>query len=145
MMDVPRRQLGNYHLIREIGHGGFATVYLAKHLHLKHYAAVKVLTSLNTEIEVFRREAQTIMDLSHQNIVRVFDFGIEGGTAFIVMDYAPYGSLRLQYPRYTVVPIEVVLSYARQIASALHFAHQQRIIHRDVKPENILLVPVHIA
>lgn len=135
--DVPNR-LGNYRLVREIGRGGFATVYLAKHLHLKHYAAVKVLSGMSTEMEQFRKEAQTILDLSHPNIVRVFDFGIEP-IPFLVMEYAPYGSLRLQYPRNTVVPLGAVLSSTRQIAAALQHAHRQHIIHRDVKPENMLL------
>jgi len=141
MKDV--RQLGNYQLLRQIGRGGFATVYLAKHIHLKHYAAVKVLTSINTEFEVFRKEAQIIMDLSHQHIVRLFDFGVEHDIPFLVMEYAPYGSLRLQYPRTTVMPIGNALSYVRQVAVALQYAHQQRIIHRDIKPENMLIGKEH--
>src|SRR5262249_34474107 len=125
MMQEAPDQLGNYRLIREIGRGGFASVYLAKHVHLKHSAAVKVLHEMNAQVEEFRQEAQTIMDLSHQNIIRIFDFGIENTIPFLVMEYAPYGSLRLQHRRGTTVPLSAVLFYARQVAAALHYAHQQ--------------------
>src|SRR5690348_9804119 len=117
MTDIPNT-FGNYRLIREIGRGGFATVYLARHFYLKHYAAVKVLHGMNAQVEDFRREAQTVMDLSHQNIIRVFDFGIENTIPFLLMEYAPYGSLRLNLGPGALVPVEAVLFYARQVALA---------------------------
>lgn len=132
------QQLGNYKLVRVIGQGGFATVYLGRHVHLKSYAAVKVL-QVSTQVDLFRREAQTIMDLTHPNIVGVLDFGVQNDIAFIVMDYAPYGSLQMQYRLGTVVPLDAVLSYVKQAASALQYAHNHRIIHRDVKPPNLLV------
>ncbi len=133
------QQLGNYKLVRVIGHGGFATVYLGRHVHLKaNYAAVKVL-KVNAEADLFRQEAQTIMELTHPNIVRVLDFGVQDETTFIIMEYAPYGSLQTQYRLGTIVPIDAVLSYVKQAAAALQYAHNHRIIHRDVKPSNLLV------
>jgi serine/threonine protein kinase len=109
---------------------------------VKHYAAVKVLTGMSTEAEFFRQEAQTVMGLSHPHIIHVLDFGIEEQTPYLIMDYAPYGSLRSRY-RNMVVPIETVLFSARRIAAALQHAHRRRIIHRDVKPENMLMGKGH--
>jgi WD40 repeat protein len=142
--NIPQ-QLGNYKLMRLIGRGGFATVYLGRHIHLKNYAAVKVLLSrLGSEEEVrcFRHEAETIAQLIHPHIVRVLDFDVRGDLAFIVMDYAPFGSLRQQYPGVRI-PLPAVVSYVRQIASALQFAHDQKVIHRDIKPENMLIARNH--
>jgi WD40 repeat protein len=141
--EVPPQQLGNYTLLRKIGRGGFATVYLARHIHLNNYVAVKILhVPFGTidRIDQFRKEAQTIAELAHPNIVRVLDFDVaDDEFAFFVMDYAPFGSLRRQYKLGTLVPLPAVVSYVNQIASALHYAHQHRIIHRDVKPENMLV------
>lgn len=142
--NIPQ-QLGNYKLLRMIGRGGFATVYLGRHIHLKNYAAVKVLLSrLGSEEEVrwFRQEAETIAQLIHPHIVRVLDFDVRGDLAFIVIDYAPFGSLRQQYPGVRV-PLPAVVSYVRQIASALQFAHDHKVIHRDIKPENMLIARDH--
>jgi WD40 repeat protein len=138
--NIPQ-QIGNYKLIRLIGRGGFAAVYLGKHIHLNNYAAVKILLSrLGSEEEVrrFRREAETIAQLSHPHIVRVLDFDVLEDMAFLVMEFAPFGSLRQQY-RGVAVPLPAVVSYVRQVASALQYAHDQKVIHRDVKPENMLI------
>lgn len=132
------QQLGNYKLVRVIGQGGFATVYLGRHVHLKSYAAVKVL-KVNAEEDLFRQEAQTIMDLAHPHIIRVLDFGIQDDATFIIMEYAPYGSLQTQYRLGIIVPLDGVISYVKQAASALQYAHDHRIIHRDVKPSNLLV------
>lgn len=139
--EVPA-QLGNYRLIRRIGQGGFARVYLGRHIHLKSSVALKVLQlRLDSEelVNRFRQEAQTIAELVHPNIVRVLDFDVQDDLAFLVMDYAPFGSLRKQYPQGTVVPLPAIVSYVRQMTSALSYAHQHRVIHRDVKPENMLV------
>jgi len=139
--NVPH-QLGNYQLVRPLGQGGFATVYLGRHVHLKSYAAVKVLRApLTSEdlIDQFRIEAQTIAELIHPNIVRVLDFDVQDDLAFLVMEEAPYGSLRRQYKLGTQLPLPAVLSYVRQVAAALQYAHDNKIIHRDVKPGNMLV------
>jgi len=141
--NLVNRRLGNYRLIQRLGRGGFAEVYLGEHIHLKTLVAVKVLlTQLTQEtVETFRREAQTIARLRHPSIVQVHDFGIEDDTAYLVMDYAPHGTLRQRQPKGTVFPLVTVVSYVKQVAEGLQYAHEQRLIHRDVKPENMLLGP----
>ena len=141
MADRVGQQLGNYRLIRLLGHGGFADVYLGEHIHLNTQAAIKMLhTRLESnEIERFRDEARTIARLYHPHIVRVLEFGVEGRVPFLVMDYAPGGSLRKLHSRGTQLPLETVVSYVKQVASALQYAHDEKLIHRDIKPENMLL------
>lgn len=134
-------QLGNYRILRFLGKGGFADVYLAEHIYLSRQVALKVLhaqTSGNTK-ESFIKEAQTIARLEHRNIVRVTDFGIDNETPFLVMDYAPNGTLAQRHPHGTQVPLDTVVLYVKQIAEALQYAHDERFIHRDVKPENMLI------
>lgn len=94
MADRVGQQLGNYRLVRLLGTGGFAEVYLGEHLRLKSQAAIKVLhTSLeDDDVEGFLREAQTVGRLKHPHIVRVFDFDVEAHTPFLVMDYLPNGN-----------------------------------------------------
>jgi eukaryotic-like serine/threonine-protein kinase len=95
MADRVGQQLGQYRLTRLLGQGGFAEVYLGEHLHLGTYSAIKVLHTRLTHDDVnkFRTEARTIARLVHPHIVRVFDFGIDGETPFLVMDYAPNGTI----------------------------------------------------
>src|ERR1700719_4695675 len=127
------QQLGNYRFIRLLGQGGFADVYLAEHIHLETQAAVKVLsTRLTSEhVEKFRTEARTIARLVHPHIVRVLDFGVEQDTPYLVMDYAPHGSLHRHHPRGKSLPLSTVVEYVKQIAGALQYAHEKRVIHRD--------------
>ena len=141
MANLIGEQLGNYRLVRLIGHGGFAEVYQAVHIHLKTSVAIKVLKTqlAGNEIELFRKEALTIAHLDHPNIIRVLDFGIQNGVPFLIMDYAPNGTLRNQYPKGERIPLLSIIPHVRQVADALQHAHNQRIIHRDVKPENMLL------
>src|SRR5256714_13182968 len=145
MTDRVGQQLGNYQLIRLLGEGGFAEVYLGEHIHLGTEAAIKVLhTQLaSDDVDKFRTEARTIARLIHPHIVRVLEFGVEGKTPFLVMEYAPNGTLRQRHQKGSRLPLELVLSYVRQIASALQHAHEQRLIHRDIKPENMLLGRTH--
>jgi serine/threonine protein kinase len=142
MVNLVDQRLGNYRLLNLIGQGGFADVYLGEHLHLGTRAAIKVLQMRvgSTGIEQFRTEARTIASLVHPHIVRVLDFGVEQDIPFLVMDYAPGGSLRQRYPEGTFLPVASILSYTKQIASALQYAHDQHFIHRDVKPGNMLLL-----
>lgn len=142
MMDRVGQQLGNYRLVRLLGRGGFAEVYLGEHVHLKTFAGVKVLQAQLTTaqaLEDFRREGQNIARLVHPYIIRVLDFGIEQDVPFLVMEYAPNGTLRQRYVKHVPLPVPQVVAYANQVASALQYAHDQRLIHRDVKPENMLL------
>ena len=141
MADRVGQQLGNYRLVRLLGQGGFAEVYLGEHIYLETEAAIKVLhTQLaGGEVEQFRREARTIAHLIHPHIVRVLDFGVEGSTPFLVMDYAPNGTLRKMHPKGTRLSLTTVVTYVRQIAPALQYAHEHKLIHRDIKPENLLV------
>ena len=141
MADRMGEQLANYRITRLIGRGGFAEVYLGEHLYLRTQVAIKTLNTqlTNDDMEGFLTEARTIAHLVHPHIVRVMDFGIYRETPFLVMDYAPNGTLRQRHPKGTKLPLTVVVSYVKQIASALQYAHVQKLVHRDIKPENILL------
>ena len=135
------QHIGNYQLLRLLGQGGFANVYLGEHIHLKTQAAIKILQMrlAGNNMEQFRIEAQTIAGLVHPHIVRILDFGVENGVPFLVMDYAPGGSLRSRHPMGTRLPPGLIVSYVKQVAEALQYAHDKNLIHRDVKPENMLL------
>ncbi len=141
MADRTGQQFGNYRLVRLLGQGGYAEVYLGQHLRLNQQAAIKVLHAHLTEAEAehFYQEAQTISTLVHPLIIRVFDYDVQDGVPFLVMDYAPNGSLRRRYPKGNPVPLPQIVSWVKQVADALQYAHEQRLIHRDVKPENMLL------
>lgn len=143
--NVPDRagqQLGNYLLIRLLGRGGFADVYLGQHIHLGTPAAIKVLHGQLTseDLESFRQEARIVARLRHAHIISVLDFDVQqGGTSLLVMDLAPGGTLRQRHPRGAILSPATFLPYLRQVADALQYAHGQRVIHRDVKPENLFL------
>ena len=141
MTGLVGQQLGNYRLLRLLGTGGFAEVYLGEHVYLNTQAAIKVLQTrlAQEERERFLHEARLIARLVHPHIVRVLEFGVEAEVPFLVMDYAPNGTLRSRLPRGTPLAPESILPYVQQVADALHYAHAQGLVHRDVKPENMLL------
>ena len=144
MHDRIGQQLGNYRLMRRLGHGGFGEVYLGEHVHLKTQAAIKVLyqVQLPSEEEAkFRKEAATIAKLNHQHIIKVLDYGIQesANIPFLVMEFAPKGTVQQRYPRGRVLSPLHILPYVIQVAEALQYAHDRAVIHRDVKPENMLL------
>src|SRR5690349_509334 len=112
------QQFGNYRLIRLLGQGGFAEVYLGEHIYLKNYAALKVLhTHLSGEdSQQFLAEARTLGQLSHPHIVRVLDFGVDQeGRAFLVTEYVPRGTLRKQHPPGSRLALATITSYLTQI------------------------------
>ena len=139
------QRLGHYRLTRWLGKGIFADVYLGEHIYLKSQVAIKVLhTQVETHAtEDFLTEARHLSHLMHPHIIRVFDFGIEHQTPYLVMDYAPHGNLREFHPPGTTVPLLTVVAYTRAIASALQYAHDQHLLHRDLKLENLLLGSKH--
>ncbi len=141
MSDRTGQQLGNYRLMRLVGHGGFADVYLGEHVYLGTQAAIKILDARLAQDEIihFQKEARTIAQLEHPHIVRILDFGVENNLPFLVMSYAPHGTLRQRHPKGTCLSLGTIVDYVKQIADALQYAHNQRVIHRDVKPENMLL------
>ena len=134
-------QVGNYRLVRLLGAGGFAKVYLGEHIYLRTPAAIKLLQVRLTyeAMNTFLKEARIIAVLDHPHIVRLLDFGVEKYFPFLVMNYAPYGSLRLHIQRQNLHAPQDIFPYIKQAASALYYAHQRKIIHRDVKPDNMLL------
>lgn len=152
--DLSGQQFGYYRLIRKIGGGQFGDVYLAENLISKAIVAIKILHSKLDEVNPnesnpdeigfnwkdFIFEVRVLL-IEHPNIVRVRDFDIdeEKARAFIAMDYVPHGNLRARHPRGSRVSWDVVASYAAQIAQALQAVHDQGIVHRDVKPENLLV------
>src|SRR5437870_12747411 len=110
------QRLGNYYLMRLLGQGGFASVYLGEHVHLKTQGAIKVLDTQvidQEEIERFSKEARTIANLHHPNIVQVFDFAVEGNTPFLVMDFASKGSLAKLHPKGTRLALHTIISYVK--------------------------------
>jgi serine/threonine protein kinase len=141
VVDRIGQQFGSYRLLRFLGQGGFAEVYLGEHIHLKSLVAVKVLHTrlVAQQQEQFLREARTIASLDHPGIIRLLDCGVEHGVPFLIMTYAPHGSLRQLCPEGSSLPITTILTYVRPIASVLTYAHAHKLIHRDIKPENILL------
>src|SRR5712691_1848615 len=135
------QRLGNYRLTRLLERGGFADVYLGERIHTGSPATVKVLQTdlTDDEMQQFHAEAQALARLVHPQIVRLLEFGVEGNTPFLVMDYSPNGSLRQRHPIGERLPLATIVSYVRQIAEALQYAHDQKLIHCDIKPENMLL------
>ncbi len=139
MADRVGQRFGHYKLIKLLGKGGFAEVYLGKHIYLGSEAAIKVILNEFTDKELFLAEGRTLVRLIHPHIVRLLDFGIENNIPYFVMDYAPNGSLRDRHPHGTRLPLATIVTYVNQVAQALQYAHDQKLIHRDVKPENMLL------
>src|SRR5579875_1728395 len=137
------QQFGNYRLLQLLGRGGYGEVYLGEHLYLQTQVAVKVLAASPEQWvrDLIRTEARTHARLDHPNIVRILDFGFEQDVPYLVMAYAPGGTLRTLHPRGTPLPLRRITFYVYEIAKALQYAHDQKVIHRDVKPENLLLGP----
>ncbi|MDD9370437.1 MAG: Stk1 family PASTA domain-containing Ser/Thr kinase [Acidimicrobiales bacterium] len=136
---------GRYELHRRLGRGGMAEVYLARDQLLDRPVAVKVLfPALATDagfVERFRREAQAAANLQHPNIVSVFDWGEANGTYFIVMEYVEGHTLADTIRDEGRVHPDRAAEITADIAAALGFAHKNRVVHRDVKPGNVLITP----
>ena len=132
---------GNYRLIKRLGRGGFASVFLAEHLYLRTLASVKILCAslAHEEKKRFLYEARIAARLKHEHIIRVLEFGVQEHVPFLVMDYAPRGTLRQIYPPGSRLPADLIVEYVWEITSALQYLHDNGLIHRDVKPANLLL------
>jgi len=141
MINRVGQQLGNYRLIQLLGKGGFAEVYLGEHIYLKTFSAIKILQMQlsGDDINQFMAEGRMLAQLQHPNIIRVLDFGVDHDTPFLVMDYAPNGTLRRRYPSGSILIVPAVITNIKEVARALQYAHEQHVVHRDVKPENMLL------
>ncbi len=135
------KRIGNYRIIELLGKGGFAAVYLCQHRYIGTLAAVKILRAGMDEIEEanFHAEACIAASLVHPRIIRVLEFGVEGRKPYLVMDYAPNGTMRQLYPWGTRMTPRALVKYVEQIAEALQYVHARGLVHRDIKPENLLL------
>ncbi|CDB31753.1 serine/threonine protein kinase with PASTA sensor(S) [Clostridium sp. CAG:575] len=150
-MNLEGRVLGNrYEMIKKIGNGGMATVYKATDLVLKRYVAVKILrdefTTDEEFIKRFETEAQSAARLTHPNIVSIFDVGVDNGIYYIVMELIQGKTLKeIITEERGPLPWKWSVNVAIQIASALEMAHKNNIIHRDIKPHNIIITEDGIA
>jgi len=134
---------GRYQVVRKLGAGGMANVYLAEDQELGRRVAIKILNERHANddqfVERFRREAKNAAALSHPNIVSIYDRGEAEGTYYIAMEYLDGRSLKELIVSRGEAPIGLTVDYARQILSALRFAHRHGIVHRDIKPHNVLV------
>lgn len=149
-MDLEGRILGNrYEIMQKIGNGGMATVYQAKDTILKRYVAVKILrdefTTDEEFIKRFNTEAQAAASLTHPNIVSIYDVGKEENIYYIVMELIQGKTLKQIIEEDGALPWKWSLNIAIQIASALETAHKNNIVHRDIKPHNIIITEDGIA
>jgi serine/threonine-protein kinase len=139
---VGRTLAARYRLVRKLGAGGMAVVYLARHVMIERLSAIKILRhdlGLNpAHRERFYREARAVNRINHPNIVEITDFGDDGGLVFLVMEYVDGESLHAVLKRGRL-PWQRAVEVAKQVASALARAHELGVIHRDLKPENVLL------
>ncbi len=135
--------LGNYKLYEPVGTGGMAVVYRGEQLTIQRPVAIKVLSAnfaLDPEfVQRFRREAETAARLEHPHIVTVYDFGSAGDVLYVVMRYLPGGSLAQRLRHFGIPSLADTVYLLNQIGSALDYAHKNGVIHRDIKPGNILL------
>jgi serine/threonine protein kinase len=136
--------IGEYRLLRKLGGGGFGTVHLAEHIHKHSQVAIKILHQMpltkSEDVRDFLNETRTMIRLHHPHIIPLLDVGLSSDDRlFLVMEYASKGTLRDLHPKGTQLPLVTIAEYVEHIASALQCAHDNRIIHRDVKPENMLL------
>jgi len=134
---------GRYRIQRKLGAGGMADVYLAEDQELGRRVAIKILNGRHANddqfIERFRREAKNAAALNHPNIVSIYDRGEAEDTYYIAMEYLDGRTLKELIVSRGAAPVNVAIEYARQILSALRFAHRHGIVHRDIKPHNVLV------
>src|SRR2546430_1240112 len=136
---------GRYKVVRKLGTGGMANVYLAEDQELGRSVAIKMLDERHSQdeqfVERFRREAKNAAGLSHPNIVSIYDRGQAEGTYYIAMEYLEGRTLKELIVTKGPTPIHVAIDYTRQMLAALGFAHRNGIVHRDIKPHNVVVGP----
>jgi serine/threonine protein kinase len=138
---APGTKLGQYEVQDFIGQGAMGLVYRAYHVQLERTCALKVLQGIAPDPDTtsrFRHEAQAIAQMRHPNILNVYDFGEHEGMPYMIVEYVPGGSLANRLGQGPLDP-GAALRYLRGIAAGLDYAHGLGIVHRDVKPANILL------
>jgi len=144
LLNLIGQSFGRYHILEKLGEGGMAVVYKAYDTHLEREVAVKVIRTeqmapalLDRALIRFEREAKEVSRLNHPNIVNVYDYGEYNGIPYLVMTYLHGGTLKQTMGQ--PIPYQQAVSLVLPIAKALEYAHQHKMIHRDVKPSNILL------
>jgi len=137
------KSLGQFRIVERIGAGGMATVFKAYQPTLDRYVAIKVLPAYHARDPIFLKrfvqEAKAVAKLSHANIVTIHEFGEQEGITYIVMEYVEGGTLKDRLKGGRAIPIAEAVDFMIQAADGLHCAHSYGIIHRDVKPANMLL------
>src|SRR4051812_9641374 len=134
-----------YRIMRKLGSGGMANVYLAEDQELGRRVAIKVLDERHAQdeqfVERFRREAKNAAGLSHPNIVAIYDRGEYDGAYYIAMEYLEGRTLKELLISRGPTPVNVAIDYTRQTLAGIGFAHRHGIVHRDVKPHNVIVAP----
>jgi serine/threonine protein kinase len=144
MPNLTGQSVGRYHILEQLGEGGMAIVYKAYDTRLERNVAFKILRTeqfspilLKQVLQRFEREAKSLAKLSHPNIVNILDYGEHDDNPYLVMEYLPGGTLKEKLGH--VIPWQEAINTLLPIAHGLAYAHQHNIIHRDVKPANILI------
>jgi beta-lactam-binding protein with PASTA domain len=134
---------GRYRIVRKLGTGGMAAVYLAEDQELGRRVAIKILDERHASdeqfVERFRREAKNAAALSHPNIVSIYDRGEAEGTYYIAMEHLDGRTLKELLVRFGTPPVRIAVGYTRQVLAGLAFAHKHGLVHRDIKPHNVLV------
>jgi tRNA A-37 threonylcarbamoyl transferase component Bud32 len=134
---------GRYRLEAKLGSGGMSTVYLAKDETLDRPVAVKVMhremSEQEEQLERFRQEARAVAKISHPNVVSVIDAGEDGGYPYIVFEYVEGETLKQRISRIGALDVQEAIAYAIEIARGLSIAHGRNLVHRDIKPQNVLI------
>jgi eukaryotic-like serine/threonine-protein kinase len=140
--DMVGRALGHYRIVRQVGYGGMSTVFLAEDINLERDVAIKVFWPRPGEtkdfLRRFEREARILAQLDHPNILPVYDYGEQDGQAYLVMPYMPGGSLKDKLKERHVLPPAEAIYLATEMLNALQYAYERGLIHRDIKPGNML-------
>jgi Protein kinase domain len=140
--EIPRgTQIGSYVIDSYLGRGGMGIVYRAFHPRLERWAAIKLLPPIGSSSDArdrFEREARAVAKLRHRHILSVFDYGEYAGQPYMVVEYMPNGALDRRMPKAPLAAIQA-LALLRPLGEALDYAHQQGVLHRDVKPANVFL------
>ena len=148
-MDDKRMLANRYELIRKIGSGGMAVVYQAYDTSLDRQVAIKLLREEYADdpdfIRRFQKEAKAVARLSHQNIVNIYDFGESDGVTYLVMEYVEGSTLKEIIAQHGPLPISQVIDYSIQICYGMAQAHNQQIVHKDIKPHNIMIDRNHVV
>src|SRR2546423_15723695 len=140
--DMQGQTLGHYRIIRQVGYGGMSTVFLAQDINLGRDVAVKVFWPRPGEtkdfLRRFSREARVLAQLDHPNILPVYDYGEQDGQAYLVMPFMSGGSLKDRLSVRGPLSAQEAVRLIGQILTALQYAHDRGLIHRDIKPGNML-------